>query len=447
MTKRGKWGSKIGFILAASGSAVGLGNIWRFPYTAGNNGGGLFVLIYLLSIAIIAFPILLAEISLGRATGKNPVGAFNAIKQGSKWNLVGYLGVITGVMILSFYSVVAGWSIGYLYKAITGKLSKVTGEKAVEMYQGFSANSTLQIILLGIFLILTAYVISRGVSGGIEKFSKLLMPLLFIILLLLLVRSLTLPGSFEGLKWYLWPKFSGFEPKIILEAMGQAFFSLSLGMGTMLTYGSYVSKKENLPVSAGWIAFFDTLIAILAGLIIFPAIFSQGMDPAQGSGIMFNILPVLFSKMPGGMIFGILFFLSLSIAALTSTISLLEVPVSFLIDEKKWTRKKATILMASITFIIGIPSALSCGGVKFLTELPVLKMGFLDLWNTIWGSLALAIGALFIALFVGYVWKTSNALKEITAEGTKFKLASLWIIALKYISPVLILLILIGIFI
>ncbi len=446
MEKRGKWGSKMGFILAASGSAIGLGNIWRFPYTAGENGGGLFVMLYLIAIVCIALPVLIAAVSLGRHTGKNPVGAFNFIKPGSNWNLVGYLGVGTGVMILSFYAVIAGWTVGYFYKAITGQLINITNKTAPAIFSKFTSDSYIQIGLLAVFIFLTIFIVSRGVSAGIEVFSKIMMPILFVILIILLIRSLTLKNAAEGLKYYLEPDMSKISFKIAIAALGQAFFSLSLGMGTMITYGSYLKKKEDLLSSSLWIAFFDTSIAILAGLIIFPAIFSQNMDPAGGPGLVFQILPVIFAKMPGGYIFGSLFFALLMIAALTSSISMLEVPVSFAIDEKKMSRKKASILIGGIALLFAIPSALS--------------EKFLGIMNYIWGNLSLSIGALFIAIFVAYVWKSENALLELAEgsdlltepkDGKKFndyrknRKMLLWKIALKYIVPIFIIVILIGI--
>lgn len=431
MEKRGKWGSKIGFILAASGSAIGLGNIWRFPYTTGQNGGALFVMLYLIAIIAIGLPVLIAAISLGRATGKNPVGAFALIKPKSNWKIVGYLGVGTGVMILSFYSVVAGWTIGYFYKAVTGKLSGITSETAKTINTDFNSDSMLQIGLLIVFILITIYIVSRGVSSGIEMFSKILMPLLLVILFILLVRSLTLKNASEGLKYYLNPDFSKFSFKIVVEALGQALFSLSLGMGTMITYGSYLKKKENILNASIWIALFDTGIALLAGLIIFPAIFSQNMDPAGGPGLVFQVLPVIFANMPGGYIFGSLFFALLTIAALTSSISMLEVPVSFAIDERGISRKKASLIIGGIAVIFAVPSALS---EKFLTVM-----------NYIWGNLSLSIGALLIAVFVGYVWNTKNVLKEISEGGKVENKMVIWRISIKYIVPVFIFMILIGI--
>ena len=444
MASRGNWGSRVGFILAAAGSAVGLGNIWRFPYITGKNGGALFVLIYIGAVLILGLPIMLAEFSLGRATAKNPVGAFQAIRPGAKWCYTGYLGVVTGVMILSFYSVVAGWTLGYFYKSLSGKFAAISKGEGSAIFSHFIASPWLQILLLAIFMFLTVAIVVKGVAAGLEKYSKILMPALFLIMILLMVRSLTLPGAEKGLLFYLKPDFAKINGRVFLEAMGQAFFSLSLGMGTMLTYGSYLGKKENLVSSAAWVATLDTSVAILAGFIIFPALFSQNMAPDQGPGLVFTILPVIFAHMPGGMWFGALFFVLLAVAALTSTISLLEVPVAFLIDEKKWPRRKASWLVGGLALAFGVPSALAGGGLKFFTRLPVLHIDFLSLWDKIWGNLALSVGAFFIAVFVAHVWKTANALDEITANGVRFRLAKFWVLAIKYICPLLILVVLIS---
>ncbi|RPJ58559.1 MAG: sodium-dependent transporter [Dehalococcoidia bacterium] len=446
MAERSNWGSKIGFILAASGSAIGLGNLWRFPYTAGNNGGGAFLFCYLLSVIVIALPVLIAELSLGRFTQRNPVGAYQAIRDSWLWKGVGYLGVVSGLMILSFYSVVAGWTVGYFAKAVSGHFSGITPEKAAEQFGGFVANPWLQIVLLTIFIAMTVYIVAKGISGGIEKYSKLLMPMLFGILLLMLVRSLTLDGAGAGIKFYLTPDFSKITAGTIIAAMGQAFFSLSLGMGTMITYGSYLGKQEKIPSAAGWVAFLDTAVAVMAGFIVFPALFSQGINPAdQGTGVMFNILPVLFDKMPLGFLFGPLFFVLLAIAALTSTISLLEVPVAYYIDQKGWGRKKAAYIIGAVSLLFAIPSALSQGPVPFLSKLPLINRDFLSLWDFIWGNLSLSIGAFMVAIFVGYIWKSKKAVAEIRIS-SGFNWAPLWEILIKFICPILILLILMGLF-
>ncbi|MDY0295699.1 MAG: sodium-dependent transporter [Acidobacteriota bacterium] len=448
MAKRGNWNSRIGFILAASGSAVGLGNIWRFPYMAGKNGGAAFLLIYLAAIIVLALPVLLAEAAMGRATNRNPVGAFKAIAPRGLWKGVGYLGVTAGFMILSYYAVIAGWTVGYFVKALRGefhRLAVANGAAATvsrQTFEAFTSSPALQIFLLAVFLALTVYVTSRGIATGIERWSKLLMPVLLGLLLLLMIRSLTLNGAMKGVEFYLKPDFSLITPSVIIAAMGQAFFSLSLGIGTMMTYGSYVKKNENLPASAGWIGLCDTMIAVMAGFIIFPAVFSQAMDPAEGPGLVFNILPVIFAKIPLGQIFGPLFFLLLSIAALTTTVSLLEVPVAYFIDERGWSRKRAAWIAGSICLAFGIPAALSQGSVGFLTRLPLVHTDFLSFWDLVWGNLALSIGALLIAIFVGWVWKSGNALLEIGQGAARFRLAFLWVIAIRYVAPCLILVIL-----
>jgi NSS family neurotransmitter:Na+ symporter len=431
MASRGNWGSRVGFILAAAGSAVGLGNIWRFPYITGKNGGALFVLIYIGCVLVLGLPVMLAEFALGRATTRNPVGAFAAIRPGTKWKATGYLGVVTGVMILSFYSVIAGWTLGYCYKSLSGRFAAMGRVQALALFRSFIASPWQPVLLLAIFMALTVIIVAKGVSGGLEKYSKILMPALFMIMVLLML-------------FYLKPDFAKINGRVFLEAMGQAFFSLSLGMGTMLTYGSYLGKKENLVSSAAWVAALDTAVAILAGFIIFPALFSQNMAPDQGPGLVFAVLPVIFAHMPGGMGFGALFFVLLAVAALTSTISILEVPVAFLIDEKKWPRPRASWLMGGLAFAFGIPSALSGGGMKFFVRLPLLHVDFLSLWDKVWGNVALSIGAFFIAVFVAHVWRTANALEEITAGGVRFRLARAWVLAIKYVCPLLILAVLAG---
>ncbi len=370
---RGQWSSRTGFILAAAGSAIGLGNIWRFPYVAGQNGGGAFVLLYILFVFLIGLPYMFAELSLGRSSHKNPVGAINDIRPGSPWRAVGALGVLTGVGILSFYGVIAGWTIGYVVKMAAGKTAGF-GE--------FIANPGMVLGLFALFMLLTALIVYGGIRGGIEKWSKILMPVLFVLLLGLIIYANTLEGASKGLSFYLQPDFSKINGRVALAALGQAFFSMSLGMGLMVTYGSYVSKKENLITSGTIIACFDTIIAIFAGLIIFPALFSMGQEPDAGPTLVFVVLPELFLQMPGGLIVGTLFFILLSVAALTSTISLLEVQVTYMVDEHKSQRNKVVWGAALLTFLVGVPSALSQGATDYLTNfgwLPARLTGDPDL--------------------------------------------------------------------
>ncbi|MGD8535196.1 MAG: sodium-dependent transporter [Candidatus Aminicenantes bacterium] len=436
---RGVWGSKIAFIFAATGSAIGLGNIWRFPSVASQNGGAVFVFVYILAVVFIGFTVMLVELTLGRHTQKNPVGAFEYIKPGSPWKFVGYLGIITGVCILSFYAVVAGWAAGYIFKTVAGAFKgKLTAEMSNQIFADFSSDPLQVFIFFGLIMGLTIFIISKGVKKGIEKWTKILMPALFLLIVLLAIRALTLPGAGQGIAFYLKPDFSKLNGTVILFALGQAFFSLSLGMGTMITYGSYISKSENLVSSAGWVSFSDTLIALLAGLIIFPTLaFSGQPGDVGGEGLAFQIFPIILSQLPGGYIFGILFFTLLTVAALTSTISLLEVPVAYFVDERNWSRKKAVLVIGIITFIIGIPSALSTGGMQFFTKLRVLSI-----FAFVFQNIALPVGAFFICIFVGYVWRAKKALKEIASGNPRFKLRPIWVFSLKFLTPVAILFIL-----
>ncbi len=396
MNNRGEWSSKLGFILAASGSAIGLGNIWRFPYITGSNGGGAFVLIYLLCVFIVAFPVMIVELTIGRKAKRNPVGAFKAIAPNSKWWIIGAMGVMAGFGILSYYSVVAGWTIAYIVKGVTGGLTASHLDPAA-IFNSFASNGFLQIFYLFLFSALTVFVVIGGVKNGIEKAAKILLPLLFVLMLLLIGYVLTLPGAMDGLKFYLVPDFSKVNSHTILMAMGQAFFSLSLGMGAMITYGSYLPDDDDLFSSALYVTFFDTLIAILAGFIIFPAL--GGAPTKAGPSLVFVVLVDVFRKIPFGGVIAVVFFVLMAIAALTSTVSLLEVVTSYLIDEKGISRKKAAIGAGIVIALLGIPSALSLGANKFFT-----KIGFLDKMDFVFGNIFLTFGGLMMCLFVAYKW-------------------------------------------
>lgn len=435
---RGSWGSRVGFILAATGSAVGLGNIWRYPYITGQNGGAAFVLVYIGCVLLIGLPVLIAEISLGRRTNLNPVGAFKAMSTSKFWPWVGYLGVITGVGILSFYLVVAGWTLGYIVRTVF---------HTVGTFSEFVQDPTIEIGYFTAFLLLTTLVVLGGVEKGIERWSKFLMPMLFLLLLALIGYNLTLEGAAAGIEFYLKPDFSKIHGSTILAAMGQAFFSLSLGMGTMITYGSYLSKNESIPFSATAVALTDTLIAFLAGLMIFPALFSVGLEPTQGPALVFNVLPRVFDTMPGGTIVGLLFFTLLAIAALTSTVSLLEVPVAFLVDQKKWSRQKAVWVLTTIVFVAGLPSALSQGTVQFFSSMSVLgQTDWLSLMNFVFSDLSLPIGGFFLSIFVAWVWGAHQASEEaLTGAGSSARtLMFAWRPLIRFVSPVIILIVLLN---
>ena len=424
--------------MAAAGSAVGLGNIWGFPTKVGQGGGAAFVLVYLLCVMFVCAPIMIAEFALGRGSQRDPVGAYKFFRPGSKWWMVGALGVLAGVGILSFYSVIAGWTVAYIWYTATGTVGG-SAEDISNSFSAFTANGTLNISLTFGFLAVTAACILTGVRSGIERVTKALMPTLLVLLAVLAIRAVTLPGAAEGLAYYLRPDFSKvLQVSVLSSALGQAFFSLSLGMGAMITYGSYLSKKESIAQGALWVIALDTTIALLAGLIIFPSGFSiEGFDPSSsGVGLIFIVLPNLFSTLPGGTLFGTAFFVLLAMAALTSTISLLEVPVSHFIDEYHWPRKKAVLIIAAGTFLLSIPSALSNGAVTSLSSFSdALGGSFLGLMAKVWNDYALPIGGFLTAVFVGYVWKTESAIEELLANNTWFPSPRFWGVLIRFVAP------------
>ena len=435
---RDTWGSKAAFVLAAAGSAVGLGNIWGFPTVAGQNGGAAFLLIYLAAVALIGAPVMLAELIVGRKTQRNPVGAFKALAPHSMWVVVGGLGVLTGIIILSFYSVIAGWTLSYIFKTVTGTFQAGVDTQAI--YNELAGSAVPAISWHLLFIIITIYVVLGGVRDGIERWTKVLMPVLFALLVLLAIRAVTLSGAEAGLAFYLKPDFSKVTGAVVLSAIGQAFFSLSLGMGAMITYGSYVSKRDDLVSSAAWVTFADTTIAILAGLIIFPTLFHAGLEPgAGGPGMVFVVLTSLLSSIPpapyGGVIFGTGFFMLLGIAALTSSVSLLEVVTSWAVDERGMSRRKAAISLGVVAFLVGIPSALANGAVSWLTNLPGVGMDFLSFLFMLFGQYSLVIGALLISLFVGWVWGVEAAGEEVRENDGEFPLGRTWGFLIRFVAP------------
>ena len=445
MTGRGTWGSNFGFVLAAAGSAVGLGNIWGFPTQVGQRGGAAFVLLYLGCVAFICLPILIGEWALGRRTQTDPVGAYRTIKPNSKWWLAGALGVAAGVGILSFYAVIAGWTLAYIWFTATGAAGG-SPEEIGAFFGDFIASGPINLFLTFVILAVTAGVLLGGVRSGIERFTKLLMPLLIGLLLILAGRALTLPGAAEGLAYYLKPDFSKIADIGVLNAaLGQAFFSLSLGMGTMLVYGSYLTRREGIARAALLVVALDTAIALLAGFIIFPSGFSiPGFDPStSGPGLIFTVLPQLFATLPGGQLFGTAFFLLLTMAALTSTISLLEVPVAHFIDSHGWTRRRAVVVITTVTLLLAAPSALANGASDLFSQLPGIGLDFQTLMITLWNNFALPIGGLLTAVFVGYVWRVDNALEELLAEHAWFPAPRLWGALIRYACPAAIFLIIV----
>lgn len=431
---RGFWKSRMGFILAASGSAIGLGNVWKFPYITGENGGGAFVIVYLICIAIVGVPLMLAEFTMGRRTQLNPVGAFARLAPGTPWKGVGFMGVLAGFLILSFYGVVGGWTLAYIVKSCSGAVMDFESSQEAGAYFGtFIANTGETLFYHVLFMAICIGIVIRGVHGGIERACDILMPTLVVILVLLMVRALTLDGAMAGVSFYLKPDFSKINPSVILVALGQAFFSLSLGMGAMLTYGSYLSEKENLTSATLIVVLFDTLIALLVGMVIFPAVFAMGLEPAQGPGLVFSVLPAVFAGMPFGTVVSSVFFVLLAIAAVTSGISLLEVVVAYFIDQLGWSRKKAVLLVGGAIFLFGVPSGLSFGA---MSGFSVFGMSFFDVVDNIASNYLLPLGGMFTAIFVGWVWGVKAAQQEIEKHETRFHWAVAWTFLIRFVSPV-----------
>ncbi len=425
MKARGRFTNRFGFIAAAAGSAVGLGNIWKFPFEVANGGGAAFVIMYLIFCFILCFPVMVTEIAIGRKTEKDPVGAFKALGF-PRWNFIGKMGVLAGLLILSFYNVVAGWAFGYFVQLTFGNFD--IGDNFGEYINNIGRVGSYG----AVFMLATAYVVSKGISGGIEKASKILMPTLVGMMLILVIYSMTLPHAFEGIKYYLIPQFQEINFKVVYNALGQAFFSLSLGMGALITYGSYVSKNNNIISSAALITISDAGIAFLAGLMMFPfvAYLTQGAvhTVEGGPGFIFQVLPGAFESMGPmiGRIIGALFFLLLSFAALTSTISLLEVPVAYAVDELKVNRTYAVWFIALFIFLMGVPSLLSNGDSQFFTNF-VTYIGaekptnFLDFVGHIGSDTLLPLGGFLITIFAAYVWKKNNLNEEIETGYPGFK--------------------------
>jgi NSS family neurotransmitter:Na+ symporter len=429
--QRENWGSRLGFIMAAAGSAVGLGNIWRFPYTAGENGGGAFILIYLAFVFVIGLSVMIAEFSVGRSTNLAAVGAFK--KYSSNWTFVGVLGVLSSFFIMGFYPVVGGWALAYIVKSFTGLMN--SAEAIPEIFNAFIGNPIEPLAWMLVFLALNVGIVVKGVSGGIEKAGKVLMPLLFGLLVLLSIRSVSLPGAGAGLDFLLKPDFSKVTGETYLAALGQAFFSLSLGMGAMVTYGSYLSRSENLPQNAFIVTTLDTLVALLAGLAIFPALFAFGLEPAAGPGLVFVVVPTIFAEMGGlGTIFSALFFIALAVAALTSSVSLLETVTAYFIDQRGMSRKKAVYLMGAAMVVTNILASLSLGVMSGVT---IFGAGFFDFFDILTDKIFLAIGGMLVSLFAGWVMKKDVLEKELTNGGEeKFGLFNIWFVLVKYVNPI-----------
>lgn len=433
-TKRATFGSKIGVILATVGCAVGLGNIWRFPYMLGENGGAAFLLVYISCILFLGIPVMITEFFIGRYSRKNAAGAFKVMAPGTKWSVIGYNGVTAAFLILGYYAVVSGWTLEYIVQAFSGSLEGKNATDFADEFTAFSTGVFRPILWTVVFIALTHIIIISGVKEGIERASKVMMPVLFLILIALCVRSATLPGASEGLSFLFNPDFSKINSSVVLSAMGQAFFSLSIGMGCLITYASYFGKQTNLQTTALQVTALDTLVAVLAGVMIFPAVFSFGIEPTTGPELVFITLPNVFEQLPFGNIWSFVFFVLLALAALTSTISLHEVSTAYVHEEYHISRKKAAVIVSIGVTILGILSSLSMGLLKSYT---LFGLNFFNLLDFVTAKIMLPLGGMMICIFTAKRVDKLLLKEEVTNHGTiRFYFFNTYAFFVKYIAPI-----------
>lgn len=437
--QRAQFGTRLGVIATTVGSAVGLGNIWRFPYEAGAHGGGAFLLIYIGFIFLIGVPVICAEFIMGRGTRRNIFGAFRALHSGRYWAWVGYMGILASILILSFYSVVAGWTLEYLLEALTGALDTNSGSDNLHAAFDNFATGPRAVMWTLVFLAINAVILLRGVRGGIERASNVLMPVLFLILIVFCINSLMMPQAAEGLRFLFHPDFSKVDSGTLIGALGQAFFSLSLGLGTLMTYSSYFSDSTPLVKSAVTTASLDTVVAILAGIIIFPAVFTYGCEPAAGPKLVFEVLPAIFHQMPGGTVWAILFFFLLFLASLTSTISMSEICIAFFCEQIGMTRRRATLLNTAIAMGLGTLCALSFGSLSGFT---IAGLTVFNLFDYLSSNILLPLGGMLISIFVGWMVDRNILRKQLAGTGRiPTPLLRAITFCLRYVAPAAILLV------
>lgn len=435
--QRDSFGSRFGALVAMAGSAVGLGNLWRFPYLVGENGGAAFIVIYIALSFLICLPIFISEFVVGRRSQKNAYAAFRDLSGGSAWKWVGLFTIIVPLVVLSYYSVIGGWSIEYLVKSCTFSFTGNVSQAAMNtMFTDFVSSPWTPLIFHTVFLLVTTLIVVIGIKNGIEKFSKVMMPILFFIVIAIAIYSLTLPGACKGVDYLFNPDFSKIDAKSCAAALGQAFFSLSLGFGTMMTYASYVDKKENILNQSTATAVSDLTFALIAGVAIMPAVFAFGLDPQSGPGLVFETLPFVFSQMPAGGFVAILFFIALLVAALTSSISMLEVAVAFLVEEKKLSRIAACSILFVICWIVGAVCSLSFGP---LSEVEIGGRNLFDFFDNLSSNVLMTLGSLLTVIFVGWRLKKTDIYDEFTNGGTLRTsvriFGMLWFL-IRYVAPV-----------
>jgi NSS family neurotransmitter:Na+ symporter len=439
----GNWSSRLAFILAVTGSAVGLGNIWRFPYTAGENGGGAFVLIYLASVVLIGLPIMMAEIMLGRRGRRNPVTTMQILGQeeaGQRyWGLVGLGGIVAGFLILSYYSVIAGWTLAYVFKAMGGAFANANAATVSEDFGAFISNPAVTGFWHTVFILITVIVVSLGVQRGIENAVRVLVPGLVIALLVLLGFAITSGDFATGAAFLFTPDFSKVTGQTVLEAMGQAFFSLSIGMGAVMAYGAYLPQDASIPGTAVAVVSADTAVALLSGLVIFPIVFANGLDPAEGPGLVFQTLPIAFGQMPGGAFVGFVFFVLLAFAALTSSISLMEPAVAWIVERFDVSRKAAAVRVGLVVWLLGFGTVASF---SYLSDFKFLAGTILDNLEYLANNIMLPVGGLCMAVFAGWFMCANSSADELDpGAGAGYRA---WRFLARYIAPTAVLLVLLN---
>lgn len=439
MSERAQFATKMGVIAASVGSAVGLGNIWRFPYEAGMHGGGAFIAIYILCVLFLGIPVIIAEFIIGRSTHQNANSAIRTLAPGSKFRYVSYIGICSSIMILSFYSVVAGWIAEYMFQSLLGGLNGQSTQDYAKTFNALAGSPWRSILWTYLFLGANFLIIRKGIQKGIEKISNFMMPVLFLLLIIFCINSLLLPNAKEGLKFMFMPDFSQVSPSMVVGAMGQAFFSLSLGLTCLLTYASYFNNKTPLVKSATIIAVLDTCVAVLAGVIIFPAVFSFGAEPAAGPKLVFEILPGIFGQMPGGYFWSLAFFILLFFASITSTISMSEIFITFCTEEHKMSRKKATRLNTLIAMILGTLCALSF---NLLDDFKIFGKTIFDLFDYVSSNILLPAGGFILAVFAGWVMDKKIVKEQLTNSGElNVRTMKPIIFCIRYVAPAAIVLI------
>lgn len=442
MAQREHWGSKLGFVLATAGSAIGLGSLWRFPYIAGQNGGGAFVLLYLISTFLIAIPVFIAELIMGRKAQKSAVLGFsNLSNQSEKWRLVGWFNILTSFLILSYYCVISGWTVNYTLMCLNNFTEGKTPNQIREVFDTLYVSGDINLFWNFIFVLLSVGVVFGGIRKGIEYWSKILTPALFIILIALFIFATTLPGFGKAVEFLLYPDFSKLTSQGILDALGMSFFTLSVGIGIILTYGSYLKSSDDIPKTGITIGLISLLVSLFASLMIFPIIFTFGLNPEEGAGLVFKTLPVLFAQLPGTVVISTVFFILFVFTTLTSSISLLEVLVSNLMEVANWNRKKSVLISGASVFIMGIPSALAGSGSLFAGWKEMYGKDFLGTIDYLTGSWMMPLGGFLVAIFVGWTMG-KKVIKEEFVLGTSLSfLLPVWLILLRYVAPVAVLLV------